>query len=79
MSTATRASSRRKGPPPLPVEPTKTRQIFRTALDQYLRDAGNSIKEANVFTIGGRGNWGLSYELQMGLLVNTAPSFLAPD
>jgi hypothetical protein len=67
MSTATRASSRRKGPLPLPVEPTKTREIFRTALAQYLRDAGNSIKEANVFTIRGRGNWGLSFELQIGL------------
>ena len=67
MSTATRASSRRKGPPALPVEPTKTRQIFRTALAQYLRDASDSIKEANVFTIRGRGNWGLSYELQIGL------------
>ena len=63
-----RASSRlRKVAPPPPVEPTRTQQMFRPALAQYLRDAADSIKEANVFTLRGRNKWGLSYELQMDL------------
>jgi len=53
--------------PPPPVETTRTQQIFRPALAQYLRDAADSIKEANVFTLRGSNKWGLSYELQIDL------------